>query len=326
MDSKDKKILSELANNSRIPLTRLGKRTGISREVINYRIQKLEQKTIRKYSSQIDIQALGYQRTACYLILKNCTSKDEEEVIKHLIGHKQIAAISINIGKYDIIFDIFYRDNEELLRMIEEIEKDLENKAKELFCVNTPVEQRTFYNKLFNEKEEIKTVKTTHLRAKENEIDSTDLKILRILNSNARESLVNISRQTAIKANAVGYRIRNLEKSNIITNSTIFIDFETLGFDIYNIQVKINSISEHNKIKSFLKAHKKVLYYYQYYGNKGWDIDIGLFIKDKQELKGFIRELKEKFGEIINFKEMYMIDKIYKEELPKGLFVKHINP
>ena len=74
------------------------------------------------------------------------------------------------------------------------------------------------------------------------------------------------------------------------------------------------------KVIQFLKNQKSVLYYYQYFGNKDWDIDIGAVIKDKKELKELIQEIKQNFGEIINFKEIYMIEKIFKEELPQGVF------
>jgi len=316
MDVKDKKILSELAQNSRIPLTQLSKKVGVSREVIDYRLKKLEEKIIKKYSSQINIGVIGFQRTGCYISLQNCSLKDEQEVLEFLIEHKFISAISINIGKYDFVFDIFYKNNEQLQQTTIEIENFFKEKLKEFFFVSIPIKQKIFYNKLFERKEKLTSQKTiTNIK-----IDKIDLVILRLLNNNSRESLVNLSDKVNLKANAIGYRIRELEKKNIIEQSTIFIDFEELGFDIYNIQIKTKVAKDHKKIIQFLENQKSVFYYYQYFGNKDWDIDIGAIIKHKKELKELIQEIKQKFGEIINFKEIYMIEKIFKEELPKGVF------
>jgi len=316
MDKKDTKILSELMKNSRISLTQLSKKVKLSREVINYRLKKLEKDIIKQYSSQINIKAFNFQRTGCYIILQNSSSTFETQFINFLQKHEFIAAISTNIGKYDIIFDIFFKNNKQLQETVLEIEEFLKEKLKEFFLLSFPIEQEIFYEKILGlkSKEIIPSKKTI------TKIDNKDIQILKILNKNSRESLVNLVKVVGLKANAIGYRIKELQRKNIITNSTIFVDFEELGFDIYNIQLKINSFSTHKKIKSFLRSQPSVFYYYQYFGNKEWDIDIGIAIKEKKELKKIISELKENFGEIINFKEIYLIEKIFKEELPEGIF------
>jgi len=46
LDVKDKKILSILSANSRIPLTQLAKKVGLSRDAVNYRIKNYEKNGI----------------------------------------------------------------------------------------------------------------------------------------------------------------------------------------------------------------------------------------------------------------------------------------
>ena len=46
LDVKDRKILKELLLNSRIPVARLARKVGISREVAIYRINKLKSMTV----------------------------------------------------------------------------------------------------------------------------------------------------------------------------------------------------------------------------------------------------------------------------------------
>ncbi len=317
MDLKDKKILFELSYNSRIPVTRLAKRIGLSREMTNYKLKKLEKSIIKKYSSQANIELLGFQRTACYITLKNCSLEEEKKLIKFLINHKFISAISTIIGKYDIIFDVFYKNNEQLQKIIMEINNLFQDKIKDLFFISMLAEQKIFYNKLFEQKIRITGEQKTK---KIKKTDETDLKILKILNENARESLVNISRKTGLKANAIGYRIKELEKNNLIEQSTIFINMEKLGINIYNLQIKINKLKSQGKLMLFLRENKRVFYYYLYTGNKDWDVDVGIIKEKHDDLKNFIRELKQYFGEIINLKEIYLIDEIHKEELPEGLF------
>ena len=316
MDIKDKKLLIELSNDSRLPLTQLSKKVGISREVLNYRLKKLEGGIIKRYSSQINLQRLGFQRTSCYIELQKCSNEDRKNILNFLIQNKFVCSISTNVGKYDLIFDICYDHEERLQKVFLEIQSFLKEKIKEFFFISVPVKQKIFYSKIFGQKfKHIETKKTTQKK-----IDKIDLELLKILNKNSRTSLIKISEKIKLKPNAVSYRIKELEKNNIIENSTIFINFEKLNFEIYNFQIKITDFKIYEKIISFLELQDFVFYYYQYLGNKEWDIDVGIFLENKKELKLFLQKLKDSFGESINFKDIYLIDKLYKEEMPEGIF------
>lgn len=318
MDRKDTKILVELLVNSRLSLTQLAKKIMLSREVLQYRLKKLEKEFIVKYSSQININSLGFKRTGCYIALKNNSQEFEIELLNFLKSHPNIASISSNIGKYDFICDLFYKKEDDLQQISKEIEFFLKHRCKELFFVNIPIEQEFFHNKLIKEQTQI-----THSKKFESinySLDFIDKQILSELNKNSRETLVNLSRKCNLKPNAIGYRIKNLEKNNVITNSTIFLRFESLNYTLHNIQIKLINSLHTDKITSFLKSHPNVFYYYSYHGNRDWDIDIGAFNKEPNGLKTIFRDLKKQFGDIIEFKDTYIIEKIYKEELPNAVF------
>ena len=59
IDSKDKKILSLLSLNARIPLTQISKKVSLSRDAVNYRITNLEKSgTIQGYRVVVDMSKL----------------------------------------------------------------------------------------------------------------------------------------------------------------------------------------------------------------------------------------------------------------------------
>lgn len=319
MDKKDKKILAELLHNSRISLTQLAKKTMISRELLHYRLKKLEKNIIIRYSTQINLKLLGFKRTGCYISLKNSSLKFEKKFLEFLKQHQQIAGISTNIGKYDFIVDLFYKEELELQKISREIETYLQNRCNELFFINIPIEQAFFHNKLI-ELTPQKNINKRKIFKTDIKIDKTDKLILQMLNQNARQSLVNISKECHLNSNAIGYRIKNLERLGVISHSTIFLDLNSLDYALYNIQIKLRNSLSSQKILSFLKQHPNTFYYYHYYGNKDWDIDIGAFIKRKSELKGLFRDLKNNYGNEIEFKETYIVEELFKEELPKIIF------
>ena len=70
LDKKDKKILSILSKNSRLPLTRVRKEVMLSRDGIDYRIKRLVDKNvILKFSPLINYRSLGYYDFHVFIII-----------------------------------------------------------------------------------------------------------------------------------------------------------------------------------------------------------------------------------------------------------------
>ena len=61
-------------------------------------------------------------------------------------------------------------------------------------------------------------------------MDSTDYKILKILQRNGRETASNISKEIHMSVSAVTERIKRLESENIIKAYTIVVDERRIGF------------------------------------------------------------------------------------------------
>jgi Lrp/AsnC family transcriptional regulator, leucine-responsive regulatory protein len=65
IDSTDRKIIGELAQDGRVPLAELGRRVNLSSPAVAERVQRLERAgVITGYRAEIDPRALGYQLTA----------------------------------------------------------------------------------------------------------------------------------------------------------------------------------------------------------------------------------------------------------------------
>jgi Lrp/AsnC family transcriptional regulator, leucine-responsive regulatory protein len=65
LDTTDRQIIGELAQNGRIPFAELGRRVSLSSPAVAERVRRLEQAgVITGYRAEIDPSALGYQLTA----------------------------------------------------------------------------------------------------------------------------------------------------------------------------------------------------------------------------------------------------------------------
>lgn len=65
LDSTDRQIIAELAQDGRIPFAELGRRVSLSAPAVTERVRRLEQTgVITGYRAEIDPRALGYALTA----------------------------------------------------------------------------------------------------------------------------------------------------------------------------------------------------------------------------------------------------------------------
>ncbi len=68
LDLKDRKILYELDINSRQSFSQLGKRVGLHKDVVAYRVKKLQEKgIIKNFITEINNYKTGYPTVKFYL-------------------------------------------------------------------------------------------------------------------------------------------------------------------------------------------------------------------------------------------------------------------
>jgi len=234
-DKKDEKILRELVLNSRIPLNQLAKKVGLSREVVNYRIGNLiKKKIIKDFYAVIDVEKLGFSRAGCLFQLKGISKEKEMDFLEYLIGHDNINYASPVLGRWNFAFDLLFKDKNELSRTVGEIKNKFGKYLDNFIIISNDLEQEVFPAKIFGSNFEEKIIKNeSRVR-----IDESDLKILKLLSKNSRIEYSELSKKLKLSANAIKYRIRNMEKSGIILNYTISVDVKKLGYEWYNIEKK----------------------------------------------------------------------------------------
>jgi len=318
MDVKDKKILEELFINSRIPISILSKKVGVSREVAMYRIKKLQKSVIKEFYTIINYGSLGFRRHGVFMQLKGITSKKEKEFIEYLIKHDHVTYMSPIIGKWNLAFDVIVKDETQLREIILQLTAKIAPHIESYIVTGTGLDMENYPIKYVGKISQ-------NMRVKKNkpikyELDDIDKKILKLMAQNSRIEYQELSKKLKLAANTIKYRIKNMEKSGIILGYTIGIDHRTLDYELYNLQLKLNN-TESSKFLAYIKNHQKTIYYYKHLGQENWDIDIGVIVKSSKEFREFMIELKNSFGELIKIHDMYLILENVKDDYaPEGVF------
>lgn len=114
IDELDKKILSIIKENARIPFLEVARECRVSGAAIHQRVQRLIKVGVIKGSEFIiDPKKLGYN-TCAYMGIYLEKASMFKEVVKQLQAIPEITQCHYTTGNYAIFIKVFTKDNEDL--------------------------------------------------------------------------------------------------------------------------------------------------------------------------------------------------------------------
>lgn len=299
LDTKDKKILFELDRNSRQTYREIAHKIRLSKDSTFYRIKRLEKEgIIQQYQTVIDVGKLGYISFRIFYKLQNTTTKIEEEIINYLKNQKIVAWIVSIEGYWNINTWILCKEISELEKFWKEFtSKYLNYLADKQLSIFTDI---TYYSRAFfleNKKNDISITFVT--TPKQLDVDSVDIRILELLNLNAKMPIIEISKRIRMSAKQISLRIKNLEKKKIIVGYRTMFNLEKLGYLYYRLHIKVKDLTlEREKaFRQFTFAHPNIIY--DHYSIGGPDLEIDIQVESVEALRKIVKEIKDKFSVII---------------------------
>ena len=311
LDLTNLKIIDELQYNAKIPDSALAKKLNISREVLAYRIKKLEETEIIKgYTTIINTAKLGYIMFRIFIKMKNMSKQHEEELI-HLLKNKVIWLVRARGNwSYNLIFQV------KKMSEINEFIKDLQNKfSQNIINMQTAILTKIIHSSIqYTDEKKNNSEKTIILNMEDQEkidIDTLDREIISELTQNARIPNTKIAIKLNQNERVIRYRIKKLEEQKIILGYRTTLNNKKLEKNYYKIHLTLTNKSTKtiNDIKNYLKIHKNTAYITETIG--GWDIELET-ISTNQETYKLIDDLEEKFPQTLQDYEILEYEKEYK--------------
>lgn len=319
LDIKDKKILSQLSSNSRLPLTQISKKVSLSRDAVNHRIKNYEKKgIIQGYRTIVDISKFGYNNYHLLINLNNPSKEIESKILNKLKEYPFVRAVINFGGNYDLEIAIVAKDILKLDEIITEIVNDCEDSIRnyEVLTIVKHYVSRALPLSFFasgpSSKKQEKSSKKT---------DKKDIEILKIISEDARISLSKIGGRLNISADAVAYRIKNMERSGVIKKFIPVINYSALGYSLYSLLLDINSLDEKKEkiLKNFLESDKNILWAVKTIGK--FNLLIYILVKSVQELQDTSIGLRGLFINRLNHHEtLVAFEEFSYVYFPKSLF------
>ncbi|MBT5023359.1 Lrp/AsnC family transcriptional regulator [Candidatus Woesearchaeota archaeon] len=318
IDEKDRKLLAQLDADARQSDTLISNKIGVSKQVINYRIQKLiNKKIITNFYTIINVGRLGLNSNYVFLQLQKINKEQEQNLIKKLTKLNYVGWLVSGTGRWDLILLTYSKSISEFDELLSEI-LDLCGEHVHEYSFTNLITSEHIHYKFLKTKNTNKIKQTEKLKLVE--LNNQDKKIIETISQNARLNAFQISQKTKIPVHTVRYNLKKLIKEQIIEGFKPKINVSKLGFQwhLLLIQFQLTNKKRKNEFINFCKEQDNIYYVTNTIGNYNLMLDI--HVKDTKEFKEVLLELKEKFSDVIKTYESIIIFDEYKiDYFPKEL-------
>jgi Lrp/AsnC family leucine-responsive transcriptional regulator len=314
LDLKDRKILYHLDLNCRQSNTQIGRKVGLSRQVVEYRIKRMEEeKVIKNYYTVIDAYKLGLMFYRYYINLQTVSKKKKQEIIDHFVNYKKISTISTAKGLYDLIV-VFWVDD--ISEFYEFWKKSLEQYGSlfsdRFFSLYIHGRGYPLNFLLFNDTDTIKPIKVDSFGITKNiTIDEIDYKLLNHISLNARITSVDLSNILGCSSQNVVYRMDKLEKNGLIQSYRTAIDFSILGYNLFKVNILLRDYSKRMQIVKQFEQSPFINYFSASFGL--CDLEFEFIVRDADHLIDIIDKISDKYPDAIRNYDYYSDIRNYKE-------------
>lgn len=312
IDIKDKKILHNLIIDSRQSLTSIGKKVGISKELVLYRIKRLqEKKIIINNTIFVDHQKLGYSVFNFYYNFANVNPLIKKEIVEYFAKSEYTNYVGLTQGLYDLQVDFLVGDPIDFESFFEKTQI----KYRKYFSNHTgsaPIRCEIYmYSFLLNKKLNILEPIKLGWGEPPVVIDTLDFNILKELSINSRTSTKDIANKLKSTITTVNNRIKKLVKNKVIVSFTSNVNWLKLGYQFFSIEIIFSDYSEKNKVINYLRKNPYLTYIIKPLGFNS-DLECIYCLKNIEQLRNIIEKFTNKFPNSIKSCNFFNTYAVYK--------------
>ena len=313
IDLKDRKILYELDLNCRQSNTQIGKKVGLKKDVVAYRINRMQDEgIITNFWTAINTFKLGYNVFRIYIKLQYTNNEIKNNIIKNFVNYKNTWVAGSIRGNIDFAAVIWVDDIYEFYTFwnntLDKFEEYFEDYSFSIYIESFDYKKNYLLpeNKDYANRE----LYRTSCIGKPVKIDEIDYKLLNEIVVNARAPLIDLAKKLNCSSQTIQYRLKNLLNLHVIDGFRIHIDYSKLGLNLYKVDFYLKDHKKRNTIIEYLKTKP---YFIVLNVSIGWsDIEPEFVFKNVDELIKEMDDINTKFPNVIknyNYWETAIIHK-----------------
>lgn len=313
IDLKDRKILYRLDLNCRQSYSQIGKKVGLSKKVVEYRIKRMEkEKIIAGYWTCIDSYRFGYQVYRYYIIFQNTNNSIRNKIIKEISDYKNTWVVNSLKGIYDLTAVIWVKSIPQFYNFWDSLNgKYGDYFAEKIFSIYLSADRYPLTYLILNEKFKKDREKSEKVGAREPiNITFFDYLLLNEIAENAKISSIELAEKLGSSTQKVRYHTKQLIKNGVIQGFHTNIDIFKFGYYQYKVDIWLREISKRKEIWNYLKYNPYVTFINTSAGYA--DIEIEFTIENSNKLIEIMEDVSAKFPDSIRRYIFWSAKKTYK--------------
>ena len=265
----------------------------------------------RSYQLIINLAKLNIVQFKICLALQYLKEEQLNTIIEKLKKNNYVKWIVSSRGNWNLILSLETDSLEKI--------DNLKNNILELFkgairekSLSILVEAETYTRNYLLDEKNLTSSRVIMKKGSVVKLDEVDSTILKELTKNARIALVDLAEKLKSTPRIINYRIKQLEKKQIILGYKIAINYEKIGIKFYKLFIYLGKPKE-ERIKSLVNyffTHKNIIHNVRVIGN--WDFEPEIEVYSEEEFDNILTELKEEFSDLIQKIDIVTIKKEYK--------------
>jgi Lrp/AsnC family transcriptional regulator for asnA, asnC and gidA len=314
-DSADRKILTALFRNSRQPLSVLAKESGLTREVVEYRIERLvKEGVITGFLAKLNQRCFCAGVAQLRAKLLRIDSERFEKLVAEVRKHPSVNWAAELCGSVDIVATIFFQDSEDLSKTVSELVAAMGDlvRAQDLSLYIT--EYKYDLLGLANTAATSLAEPVTFSNRRVVDIDDKDLTLLRVLVKDCRTKIVSLAKRVDLSEDGVRQRIRRLEKLGVITGYTLNIDAVKCGFEYYYVRFQVDSFTNElsAKLGYYVKTNPYITYCCRTVGS--YNVVASIAARDHKHFMEILLDIRKHFGNLLSDYDFQLVAREIKGE------------
>jgi len=310
LDVKNRKILYQLDINSRQSFSQIGRKVGLNKDIVAYRVNKLKENgIIKRFYIRYDKLQLGLNILRFYLKFQYVTPDFKKGIINHFMENEYVANLYSTEGSYDLGVITYVEKISDIYPLWKKtLEKYGDYFSEHVFSAYMG---ELIYGQSFLldglEKPDRPPLRSIMGQIK---IDNLDLEILKLLVSDARMPTIEIAKKLNSNVTTIHSRIKRLVDLKVILCFTVELDLNKIGYQLWKVDFYLSEYTKLNQIIKYIAKNPFLLGVDYTIGYA--DLEIEINVRNINQLHEIIEDLHSKFPKIIRNYSYFRVIEFYK--------------